>query len=164
MKRKLLIGIPVALVVAGLALVLLRVAQREPARASVNYVSQTDGDPTHVWFTIQNELTNRMFFHLQEQRQTNGVWSTLPGEIQGPLQGKHAMIHTPIVTSGTNVWRVAVHYSHPPDPTWSVRLRMRLSDLADQRRWRRLSYWISPTKLKTIYGPEMIGNKPVEQQ
>jgi hypothetical protein len=163
-SRKSILGIVLALpVVAGLALVLW--PSKLPPGVGITFESVSEQDTGKVGFRFTNTVTNTMFFHIQDIQQTNGVWWAVPGSRPVALLASEegSFILSYKVPNTTNVWRLAVAYGLQPVDTFTTRSRYKLTALAAERRWHRLADQVSPARGWTIYGPEMLGNKPVEK-
>jgi hypothetical protein len=162
-KRKLLIGGALALVVI---LVIMFGSGNEPPPVRVAYAGVSPTQAGMVSFTISNALTNVLHCRIEERRQTNGGWLTVktPRMAAYGILAHQTTTHSHLASDDTNVWQLAFHYFHFRHETWAMRTRFKLTNFADQQRWPRLAEWLSPVKLQTIYGPRMIGNKPVEEK
>jgi hypothetical protein len=163
-NRKSIIGIVLALlVVAGFALILW--PSKLPPGVGITFESVSEQDTGKVEFRFTNTVTNTMFFNTQDIHQTNGVWWAVPGSRPVALLAseERSFILSYKVPNTTNVWRLGVVYGLQPVDTFTTRTRHKLTALAAQRQWYRLADRVSPAKGRTIYGPEMLGNKPVEK-
>ena len=131
---------------------------------SMAFEAVSYGDAGYVLFIVTNTATNKMYFQIREEQKTNGLWQLSPDArpVGSQLTGQRGERHSHPVPKTTNVWRLAVHYFFiPTADTFAMRTRDKLMNFAYRRRWVRLGRWLSPVKQQTIYGPEMLGNKPV---
>jgi hypothetical protein len=142
--------------------------EEEPSALSIAYARISLDDPGQVLFSVTNTHTNTFYFIILEEQQTNGVWwvtaagRTTPSKLIGQRGERHA--HA--VPQTTNFWRLAVYcyFPVPPADTFGKRARYKLSLLADKHQWTLFQRWLSPIKMRTTYGPEMLWNKPVEKK
>jgi hypothetical protein len=160
-NRKSIIGIALALLVAILALTFW--ADQEPPAVSMVFEAVSYADAGYVLFIVTNSVTNTMYSQIQEQQQTNGQWCATHELRREMLRinGQRGVRYSRAVPDTTNAWRLVAHYNVLPDNTFVMRARYKLMTVARQRQWSRLAGWLNPVKMRTIYGPEMLGNKPV---
>jgi|ERR1043166_665969 hypothetical protein len=61
-------------------------------------------------------------------------------------------------------WHYEVEYTQSVTALFAGKLRMKLCEWALRHNWPRSAGWIRPKRqVKTIYGPEMLGNQPVPE-
>jgi hypothetical protein len=166
-KRKFIIGMTLALVVAVILAFMIWPVEERPGMGII-YERISLDDPGKVWFSVTNMVTNKVSFLILEEQQSNGVWKITDGR-QMPLMplrltGQQSERLPYAVPSTTNVWRLVVHYFPLPDDSFAMRTRRKLMTLGVQHPWTRLDRLMSPVKLRRSYGPEMLGNKPVEKK
>ena len=162
MNRKRKIGIVVAFGVAVVvAMALFWPSDKEPVR--VTFVGPSTNRPSMLSFAIANRTTNRMLAGVGFQVVTNGAWSYEDGVSDGISQSigplSTSLFDTGIIS--TNRWKVVVRYTDPATYTALDRTRSKAGSYAYKHGWVRISLWIHPlNKVKRIFGPVMLGNKP----
>jgi hypothetical protein len=152
-------------VVVGLALVLWM--EKEQPAVSLSFEAVSYGDAGYVLFIATNATTNTMYLSIHEQELIEGRWQIIGDfrRISANLTGQKRQRLSHRVPDTTNAWRLNVRcFSVPPAGTSVGNTRSKLMDYAFKRKWTRIHRWLSPVKERVINGPEMLGNKPVEQK
>jgi hypothetical protein len=163
-KRRLIIGSALAMVV-GVVLICALWTEDEPPVISIAYESVSKRDAGQVWFQIHTTVSNPAISRVYELQKTSGGWQSVAGS-----ELRHIYIREPCtfgllrtVPKGDPHWRMVLEYHPNPGPTAPGRIRHRVYIFALQKRWSNLAGWLDPMKPEILYGPEMLGNKPVEK-
>jgi hypothetical protein len=163
MKRKLVI--PMVVLCMGLIALALALLMAEPPPARVAYDGISKSDAGQVWFLIHSAVTNRASFDFHQEQRIEGRWRVVQGPASGYVYTREGETFGILqaVPPGDHVWRAVVEYRMSEERTFQVRAREQLLAIAKQLRWRKLILWLAVRKPTILYGPEMLGNQPVEK-
>ena len=138
------------------------------------------GQPGEVRLTLSSISSNRVvvtltntgaatleFFSMHETFWPNSR-ADFPSE-SGTMPG-HSARTFELRPEGTNQWRMRVLFGAilpspygSASPPWFPAFRIEIKNYAVNHGWPRVSQWMDPLrKTKTLWGPMMLGNQPVE--
>jgi hypothetical protein len=138
--------------------------REDEGEVKITFAGVSPDDSNHVLFTVTNSFKNKVDLLIEPRFQSNSVWQERDGSVVTRLETLHGESATTIdyPIFGTNRWQMIIDYGDSIEISWTMRTRVTVADYAWRHNWQRLGQWLYPKqKFDAIYGPEMLGNKPV---